>query len=54
MGIDSYAPQEYSKPDQGKHGLISHRVGLGDKKDRPEAENQTRARQRRKGLWQPG
>jgi hypothetical protein len=34
--------------------LISLRVGLGDKKDRHEAENQTCARQRRKGLGQPG
>ena len=54
MGIDGNAPKENPEPDQREHGLISFRVGLGDKKDRQEAENQARACQRRKGLGQPG
>lgn len=54
MGIDGNAPQENSKPDQGEHGLVSRRFGLGDKQDRPETKNQARAGQGRKGLGQPG
>lgn len=54
MGIDGNAPKENPKPDQGECRLISLRIGLGDKKDRQEAENQARACQRRKGLGQPG
>jgi len=54
MGIHGNAPQEYSEPDQGEHGLISTRLGLRDKKDRSEAEDQACAGQRRKGLGQTG
>jgi hypothetical protein len=54
MGIDGNAPQKNSEPDQREHGLISFRIGLGDQKDRQEAENQARAGQRRKGLGQVG